>query len=88
MNRLDVSGLMDQIFTKGSQLGGLFFLAMFLGGPKVRQDFQEMTLGLAQVSSRVEFRQWLIRSHYRMVDQTKVNWKPISMFPEEAKRFK
>ena len=63
-------------------------MAMFLGGPKVRQEFYQMTTDLTHVSSRLEFVEWVARSQYRMIDLVKIDWKPISVFPEEAKNFK
>ncbi len=82
------SGLLSAMFARGTQLGGLYILAMAVGGPKVRQDFSQMTLELTRVSSRVEFAEWVVRSQYRMIDLVKVDWQPISVFPKEAERFK
>jgi hypothetical protein len=62
--------------------------AMFVGGPRVRADFYEMTSELLHVSSHAEFQQWVIHSQIKLINVTKVDWKPIVMFPEEAKRFK
>lgn len=81
------SEILNSMFAKGTQLGGIFMLAMALGGPKVRQEFFEMTSDLTKVSSRVEFAEWTIRSQYRMIELIKINWKPVSVFPKEAKRF-
>jgi len=82
------SNLLDSMFARGTQLGGLFILAMALGGPKVRHDFYQMTSDLIHVSTREEFAEWVVRSEYRMIDLVKIDWKPITVFPEEAKRFK
>ena len=80
--------LINRMFSRASQFSGIFALGMFLGGPKVRHEFYQMTSDLTHVSSRPEFAEWLIRSQYRMIDLVKIDWKPISVFPEEAKRFK
>ncbi len=76
------------MFYRSAQLGGIFALAMLLGGPKVRQEFFQMTSDLAHVSSRFEFAEWMVRSQYRIIDLTKIDWTPIRVFHEEAKRFK
>ena len=73
---------------RSGQIGGIFILAMILGGSRVRQEFFEMTSELARVSSRVEFAEWTVRSQFRLINATKVDWKPVSVFPEEAKKFK
>jgi hypothetical protein len=62
--------------------------AMFVGGPRVRGDFYEMTSELLHVSSHAEFQQWVIHSQIKLINVTKVDWKPIVMFPEEAKRLR
>ena len=62
--------------------------AMFVGGPRVRADFYEMTSELLHVSSHAEFQQWVIHSQIKLINVTKVDWKPIVMFPEEAKRLR
>ncbi len=80
--------LMYGIFLRGGQIGGIFILAMIVGGPRVRHEFFEMTSELARVSSRVEFAKWTVRSQFRLINATKVDWKPISVFPEEAKKLK
>lgn len=82
------SEFLNSVFARGTQLGGIFALAMALGGPKVRQEFYQMTSDLAEVSTRVEFAEWTIRSQYRMIELVKIDWKPVSVFPEEAKRFR
>lgn len=82
------SDLINTMFAKGTQLGGIFALAMALGGPKVRQEFFEMTSDLTKVSSRLEFAEWTIRSQYRMIELIKIDWKPVSVFSKEAKRFR
>lgn len=87
MNTINGS-IFRKLFSNSPQLASFTLLAMFLGGPKVRKDLSEMTTELSKVSSRIEFRKWLVRSHHRTINQTTMNWKPISMFPEEAKRFK
>lgn len=66
----------------------VFILAMLLGGSRVRQEFYEMTSELIQVDSKEEFAEWLVHSHYRISKLTEINWKPITVFPKEAKRFK
>ncbi len=76
-----------KLLSISSQFAGIFILAMALGGPKVRQEFFEMTSDLAKVSSRLEFAEWTIRSQYRMIELIKIDWKPVSVFPKEAKRF-
>lgn len=81
------SNFLHSVFARGTQLGGIFALAMALGGPKVRQEFFEMTSDLTKVSSRMEFAEWTIRSQYRMIELIKIDWKPVSVFPKEAKRF-
>jgi hypothetical protein len=63
-------------------------LAMFLGGPKVCSDIYEMTSELLRVSSRADFHEWVIHAQIKLVNATKIDWKPIVMFPEETKRFK
>ena len=85
--RLQHSNFINSMFARGTQLGGIFILAMALGGPKVRQNFFEMTSDLAKVSSRLEFAEWMIRSQYRMIELIRIDWKPVSVFPKEAKRF-
>ncbi len=82
------SELLNSVFARGTQLGGIFALAMALGGPKVRQEFYQMTSDLTKVSSRREFAEWTIRSQYRMIELVKIDWKPVSVFPKEAKRFR
>ena len=62
--------------------------AMFVGGPRVRADFYEMKSELLHVSSHAEFQQWVIHSQIKLINVTKVDWKPIVMFPEEAKRLR
>ena len=62
--------------------------AMFVGGQRVRADFYEMTSELLHVSSHAEFQQWVIHSQIKLINVTKVDWKPIVMFPEEAKRLR
>lgn len=78
---------LNSMFAKGTQLGGIFVLAMALGGPKARQEFYQMTSDLTKVSNRMEFAEWTIRSQYRMIELVKIDWKPVSVFPKEAKRF-
>lgn len=82
------SSFIQSIFYRSSQLGGIFLLAMLLGGPNVRHEFYEMTSDLTKVSSRSEFAEWMIRSQYRIIDLTRIDWQPIRVFPEEAKRYK
>ncbi len=82
------SELLNSMFARGTQLGGIFVLAMALGGPKVRHDFYQMTSDLLKVSTRMEFAEWTIRSQYRMIELVKIDWKPVSVFPKEAKRFR
>ena len=62
--------------------------AMFVGGPRVRADFYEMTSELLHVSSHAEFQEWVIHSQIKLINVTKVDWKPIVMFPEESKRLR
>lgn len=82
------SELLNSMFARGTQLGGIFVLAMALGGPKVRQEFYQMTSDLLRVSTRMEFAEWTIRSQYRMIELVKIDWKTVSVFPKEAKRFR
>ena len=82
------SNLIGRMFSRGSQFGGIFLLAMCLGGPGVRHEFYQMTADLTHVSSKIEFADWVIRSQYRMIELVQIDWKPISVFPEEAKRIK
>lgn len=86
--RIKHSILRSLMFNRGSQLGGLFILAMALGGPQVRKDFYQMSAELTRVESRRDFAEWLVKSHYRMIDLIKIDWKPISVFPKEARQFK
>ncbi len=79
--------LLNKLLSISSQFTGVFILAMALGGSKVKQEFFEMTSDLAKVSSRLEFAEWTIRSQYRMIELIKIDWKPVSVFPKEAKRF-
>ncbi len=81
------SSILNSILNISSQFTGIFLLAMALGGPKVRHEFYEMTSDLTKVSSRLEFAEWTIRSQYRMIELVKIDWKPVSVFPKEAKRF-
>jgi hypothetical protein len=76
------------MFARGTQLGGIFALAMALGGPKVRQEFYQMTSDLTKVSTKMEFAEWTIKSQYRMIELVKIDWKPVSVFPKEAYRFR
>lgn len=82
------NSLIQSIFFRGSQLGGIFLLAMLLGGPNVRREFYAMTSDLTKVSSRSDFAEWMVRSQFRLIDLTKVDWRPISVFPHEAQKFK
>ena len=85
--RLQHSNFINSMFARGTQLSGIFILAMALGGPKVRQEFFQMTSDLMKVSTRMEFAEWTIRSQYRMIELIKIDWKPVSVFPKETKRF-
>ncbi len=78
--------VITKILSISSQFTGIFILAMALGGQRVRHEFFEMTSDLIQVSSRLEFAEWTIRSQYRMIELVKIDWKPVSVFPKEAKR--
>lgn len=80
--------ILTRMSNQTMKLTGIFTLAMLLGGEPIRKDFYEMTSELIQVHSRDDFAQWLTRSHYRMFKLTQINWRPISMFPEERKSFK
>ena len=78
----------NKLLSISSQFTGIFILAMALGGQKVRHEFFEMTSDLTKVSTRMEFAEWTIRSQYRMIELVKIDWKPVSVFPKEAKRFR
>ena len=80
--------LVASLILRSSQFAGIFTLAMFLGGQNVRQEFYRMSTDLMHVSSREEFAEWMVRSQFRIIDLTKVDWKPISVFPKEASLFK
>lgn len=80
--------LLPILVLRSAQFVGIFALAMFLAGPKARGEFFEMTADLTKVSSRVEFAEWMVRSQFRVIELTKIEWKPVSVFPKEAEKFK
>lgn len=75
-----------QMFYRSSQLSGIFFLAMLLGGPKVQKQFSVMAIELTRVNSTLSFAEWLIRSQCRLIQLTNVAWKPISVFSRKDER--
>lgn len=83
-----VSALANKTFAHTGRLSGIFILAMFLGGAETRQNLYEMTTELTQVSNGIEFRQWMIKSQLRLIHASEIKWKPLSVFPSEAMRFK
>ena len=87
MNTLN-NTVTNKLLSISSQFTGIFILAMSFGGQRVRHEFFEMTSDLTKVSSRLEFAEWTIRSQYRMVELVKIDWKPVSVFPKEAKRLR
>jgi hypothetical protein len=56
-------------FIKGLCPKAAFYIAfaMFVGGPRVRADFYEMTSELLHVSSHAEFQQWVIHSQIKLI---------------------
>ncbi len=72
----------------GKNIGYGLLLAYMFGGPAIFKKFVGYIGDVAAARSSRDLRQLNSKIHADMVEASHIDWNPISIFPEEAKRFK
>ena len=72
----------------GKKIGYGLLLAYLFGGPAIFKKFVGYIGDVAAVRSSRDLRQLNAKIHEEMVEASHIDWKPISLFPEEAQRLK
>ena len=72
----------------GKNIGYGLLIAYLFGGPAIFKKFVGYIGDIATARSSRDLRQLNAKIHDDMVEASHIDWKPISLFPEEAKRFR
>ena len=72
----------------GKNIGYGLLLAYLFGGPAIFKKFVGYIGHVAAARSSRNLRQLNSKIHTDRVEASRIDWKPISLFPEEAKRFR
>ena len=70
----------------GKNIGYGLLLAYLFGGPAIFKKCVGYIGDVAAVRSSRDLRQLNVKIHADMVEASHIEWKPISLFPEEADR--
>ncbi len=72
----------------GKNIGYGLLIAYLFGGPVIFKKFVGYLGDVAAARSSQDLRRLNSKVHADMVEASHIDWKPISLFPEESRRFK